>query len=70
MRDCRLKWNGEPNILTFGSSAVIKKARNLYFVVVPTTSPVTVQVYLIVDGGRIADTPRVLRLCRGKWSIS
>jgi len=49
----------------FGSSAVIKKVRNLYFVVVPTTSPVTVQVYLIVDGEELP-TPLEFEVVPGK----
>ena len=49
----------------FGSSAVIKKVRNLYFVVVPPSAPVTVQVYLIVDGEELP-TPLEFEVVPGK----
>jgi hypothetical protein len=49
----------------FGSSAIVKKARNLYFVTIPPSAPVEVQVYLIVDGEEMP-TPLVFTVEPGK----
>lgn len=49
----------------FGSSAIVKKARNLYFVTIPPSAPVEVLVYLIVDGVEIP-TPLVFTVEPGK----